>query len=109
MGVSAADVAAALELFDDLGDLSTRAMMGGRLIYREGTLFALVRSDGQILLKGTPGSIPRIESLGGEKWHYTRSNGRSGAMPYWTLPDAALDDPDLACDLATASLAELES
>ncbi|MDA9347626.1 TfoX/Sxy family protein [bacterium] len=26
------------------------------------------------------------------------------AMPYWTLPDAAMDEPELACDWARRSL-----
>jgi len=28
-------------------------------------------------------------------------------MPYWRLPHAALDDPDLACDLAREALRAL--
>ncbi|MFQ6548874.1 TfoX/Sxy family protein [Aestuariibius sp. 2305UL40-4] len=108
MAVSEADLAAALDLFDDLGDLTTRAMMGGRLIYANGSLFALVHSDGRVMLKGTPTSIPQIEAAGGEKWVYTRSNGVSGAMPYWILPPDLLDDPARTCDLARQSLAELE-
>ena len=41
MSVSDADIAGALELFDALGDLTTRKMMGGLCLYHDGTIFAL--------------------------------------------------------------------
>ena len=37
----------------------------------------------------------------------TREGGKPTSMPYWTLPDAALDDPDMACDWARRALAHL--
>jgi DNA transformation protein len=44
---------------------------------------------------------------GWERWTYTRKDGKTTAMPYWLLPDSALDDPDEACRLAKAALAQL--
>lgn len=32
--------------------------------------------------------------------------GGKGRMGYWTLPEAALDDPETACDWAQRALAE---
>ncbi|MEM9434562.1 MAG: TfoX/Sxy family protein [Pseudomonadota bacterium] len=108
MSVSDADIAGALELFSDIEDVSTRKMMGGLCLYARGTIFAMLRSDGQILLKAQGEMIDILEDHGATHWTYVRKNGKAGTMPYWTLPDAALDDPDLACSLARRSLAILE-
>lgn len=104
MSLSGPDIAFATELFQDVPALSTRKMFGGLGIYSAGAIFAVLRSDGQILLKARGDLIDRFEALGAEQWTHTRKNGVSGTMPYWTLPDAALDDPDLALDLARASI-----
>ena len=45
MSVSDADIAFALELFEGLGRLSQRKMMGGLCLYRDGVIFALLHSD----------------------------------------------------------------
>ena len=36
-----------------------------------------------------------------------RKNGAAASMPYWTLPDAYLDDPEEACALAREAMAAL--
>lgn len=107
MSVSDADIAFATELFSGLGHLTTRRMMGGLCVYCDGTIFALLRSDGQILLKGTGDLIPALEAAGATRWTYTREGRKTAAMPYWTLPEDALDDPELARDWARRALALL--
>ncbi|WP_238366167.1 TfoX/Sxy family protein [Mesobacterium pallidum] len=107
MSLGAEDIAYVRELFDGLGDVTTRRMMGGMCLYHDGTIFAMVRGDGQILLKGAGAFIPQLEAEGCTRWVYTRDNGKSGAMPYWTLPEAAMDDPEVACDWARRALAHL--
>ncbi|MGB3177140.1 MAG: TfoX/Sxy family protein [Albidovulum sp.] len=107
MSVSDADIAFALELFEGLGPLSTRKMMGGLCLYRDGTIFAILNSDGSIWLKGAGAFAARIASERWQRWTYTRDSGKVTAMPYWRLPDAALDDPELACELARTAITEL--
>ena len=107
MSLTAEEIAFATELFSGLGEITTRRMMGGLCLYHQGTIFALMRSDGQILLKGAGDFIPVLEAEGCTRWDYVRDNGRRGTMPYWTLPDAALDDPETACDWARRALAHL--
>ncbi len=107
MSVSDADIAFALELFEGLGPLSSRKMMGGLSVYSDGTIFAILNSDGSIWLKGAGDFADRIAAEGWKRWTYTRDNGKVTAMPYWRLPDAALDDPALACSLAWEALSHL--
>lgn len=107
MSVSAADIAFALELFEGLGPLSTRKMMGGLCLYCDGVIFALMLSDGSLWLKGAGGFAGRIAAEGWERWTYPRPGRAPVAMPYWRLPDAALDDADHACNLAREALRDL--
>ena len=108
MSLSAEEMAFARELFDDIPDLATRRMFGGMGVYSGGTIFALMLSDGRILLKAVKGPFAdRMAALGGEEWTYTRTNGATSVMPYWSLPDAYLDDPDEASALAREALAAL--
>ena len=107
MSVSSADIAFALELFEGLGRLTTRRMMGGLCLYRDGVLFALLRSDGSLWLKGSGAFAARVAAEGWQRWTHARAGQRPTAMPYWRLPDAALDDPDHACNLARETLRDL--
>jgi DNA transformation protein len=108
VSVSDADIAFAKELFADLGDITTRKMMGGLCLYSSGTIFALLYSDGQLFIKGAGAFIDKLEALGTTRWTYERDNGKITQMPYWTMPDAALDDPEHACELAREALTYLE-
>ncbi len=91
MAVSDADIAFATDLFSGLGQITTRKMFGGICIYHAGTVFALVSSDGRIYCKTTPDMAVTLAGDGAEQFHN---------MPYWSLPESALDDPESACDLA---------
>lgn len=104
MAVSDADIAQALDLFSDLGPLTTRKMMGGLCLYRNGTIFALLRSDGTLFLKARG---PLAEALEAEGAVQFGAGDPRGLMPYWTLPEDALDEPERACDWARRALAEL--
>lgn len=107
MSLSPDEIAFATELFSDLGGVTTRKMFGGLGLYRDGTIFAVMLSDGRLFLKGAPGFVPELEAAGCEQWVYERENGKTGAMPYWSLPDTALDDPEVACDWAARALTHL--
>ena len=107
MSVSSEEIAFARDLFGGLGDLTTRKMMGGLCLYHNGTIFAIVHPDSGILLKGAGAFAARLESMGCTRWTYTRKTGQSAAMPYWTMPGAALDDPEEAVALAREALRHL--
>jgi DNA transformation protein len=108
MSLAAADIAFATDLFSDIPNLTTRKMFGGLGIYADGVIFALMRSDGQLLLKAQDAAFTaKLATAGSTQWTYTRKNGAASSMPYWTLPDAALDDPAAATKLSREALALL--
>lgn len=107
MALTEEEIAHALELFSDVGPLTTRKMFGGLAIYCDGTIFAIVMSDGLIRLKGAGDMIARFEALGMRKWTYQRPGQKASSMPYWDLPESALDDPEEAASLAREALMHL--
>jgi len=107
MSISDADITFAKELFSGLGAITTRKMMGGLCIYHDGTIFAIIHGDGRIYLKGSGDFRCVLDAEVCTRWTYSRDGKKETAMPYWTLPDSALDDPDLACDWARRALEHL--
>ncbi len=107
MSVSDADIAFAKELFSGLGPLTSRKMMGGLCLYSEGTIFALLHSDGTVWIKGAGAFQDKLTEMGLTRWTYSRDGKKEVAMPYWRLPESALDDPDEAVDLAREALSHL--
>jgi len=107
VAVSAEQIETAKDLFAELGAITTRKMMGGLCLYHDGTIFALMMSDGALYLKGSGAFIAELEAAGCTRWTYERPDKTPVSMPYWTFPDAARDDPEIACDWARRALAHL--
>lgn len=107
MSITKAEIGFATELFSGLGEITTRRMMGGLCLYHAGTIFAIVHPGGQIMIKGQGAFQAELEEEGLPRWTYAREGKKETAMPYWTLPDEALEDPELACDWARRALAHL--
>ena len=98
MSVAEADIAFARDLFHDLDDLTERKMFGGVCFYSEGTVFALLSSEGRLHLKARGALAEDLAAQGGVQFY---------TMPYWSLPAAALDGPDAAVALARRALRDL--
>ena len=81
-------------MFDAVAPISIRRMFGGKGIYKHGVIFALELHD-EILLKADAESAPLFRQAGCRQWAYDGRNGKPVLMPYWSIPDEALDDPDL--------------
>ena len=82
------------ELFAGLGRVSIRRMFGGKGIYHEGLIIA-VEVGGELMLKADASSAPDFLAAGSQQWTYTgKRHGKLVTMPYWTVPDDAMDDPD---------------
>lgn len=96
--------AAIEEMFEVVAPISIRRMFGGKGIYRDGVIFALELRD-EILLKADDVTAPLFREAGSRQWTYEGKKGKPVLMPYWSIPDEALDDPEemvkwarLACD-----------
>lgn len=80
------------DLFRGLGTVSIRRMFGGKGVYHEGMIVA-VEVDGELLLKADAVTAPEFVEAGSTQWAYDGKK-RPVAMPYWSIPDAAFDDPE---------------
>lgn len=80
------------DFFDAFGPVTVRKMFGGAGIYHEGLIFAL-EGDGEILLKADAESAPEFASAGARQFIY-EGKGKVVAMPYWTVPEEAIDDEE---------------
>jgi len=89
----AMDNAAIEEMFEGLGPVSIRRMFGGKGIYHQGLIVGVDLHD-EILLKADAVSGPEFAAAGARQWVYQNKKGTPVPMPYWTIPDEALDDPD---------------
>jgi DNA transformation protein len=104
MSISGAAIADTCDLFTPLGTITHRKMMGGAAFYADATLFAILSSDNVLFLKAEGSLAERMQEAGACKFSMTRKNGTTASMGYWTMPDAALDDPDAACDWARQAI-----
>ena len=107
MAVSAEEIAFATDLFAGLGDITTRRMMGGLCLYHQGTIFAIAHGDMGLMIKGAGAFADRLDAMGCTRWTYSRDGAKQVAMPYWSLPDSAQDDPAEAVALAREALRHL--
>lgn len=80
------------ELFEGLGAVTIRRLFGGKGIYHHGVIIAIVLR-GELMLKADAESAPDFAAAGSRQWTYS-GKGREVAMPYWSVPEAAFDDPD---------------
>lgn len=82
------------EIFDRLGPVTIRRMFGGKGVYCDGRILAIVYK-GELLLKADEETAPHFAEAGAVQWAYESKTGKKAFMPYWSIPDEALDDPDV--------------
>lgn len=82
------------EIFQSLGPVTIRRMFGGKGVYCDGRILAVV-FKGDLLLKADDETAPLFAEAGAVQWAYESKSGKQAHMPYWSIPDEALDDPDL--------------
>lgn len=85
------------EMFAALGPVSIRRMFGGKGIYRLGRIVAIALHD-EIMLKADAISAPQFEAAGARRWTHEGKAGKAVAMPYWSIPEDAFDDPSVMAD-----------
>ena len=81
------------EMFAGLGPVTIRRMFGGKGVYHQGMIVA-VEVRGEMLLKADGVTAPLFEAAGARRWSYEGKSGKPVAMPYWSVPVDAFDDPE---------------
>ena len=92
------------ELLAPLGGVSIRRMFGGRGVFRDGLMFALLSSRGVFYFKADAETAPAFEAEGCEQWMPAMKE-RAIPMPYWRAPERLFDEPDEFADWARAAYA----
>ncbi|MBN9071731.1 MAG: TfoX/Sxy family protein [Rhizobiales bacterium] len=81
------------DLFSGLGPVRITRLFGGKGIYHNGVIIAIELHD-ELMLKADAEFGAELAAAGCRQWTYTGSrHGKQVAMPYWSLPDGASDDP----------------
>lgn len=107
MSLAPSDIDFVQELFAPLGDITHRRMMGGLTIYHIGQVFAMLDSQGTPYLKAKGNFAQELAQSGARQFIFTNKSGKASHMGYWTVPDSALDDPEMACEWARKALSAL--
>jgi DNA transformation protein len=86
-----ADIA---EMFQGLGPVTIKRMFGGKGVYHNGLIVGL-EVNGEILLKADQESAADFAAAGSRQWVYEgHKNRKPTAMPHWSIPVSAVDDPE---------------
>jgi len=96
------------ELFAGLGPVQVKRMFGGAGVYADGVMFGLLADD-VIHLKTDDAMKAELKAEGCGPFVWIPAKGpRAGEhveFGYWRMPEAALDDPDLAAEWGRKALA----
>ena len=97
------DEAGIADIFAAFGPVRCRRLFGGLGLYADGVMFGLA-VDGRIFLKTDTAFATDLAAAGAEAFSYDRKDGRRVSLSYWSLPEAALDDGEVAAALAHRAL-----
>jgi DNA transformation protein and related proteins len=81
------------DLFSGFGPITIKKMFGGKGIYADGLIIAVELSTDELYFKADDVSAPDFAKAGCKQWTY-EGKDKTAAMPYWTIPEAAMDDTD---------------
>ena len=81
------------EALEPLGAVTTRKMMGGAVLYLDGTIFAIL-DEGEIWFKADEQSDAAWDEAGCERFSMTFKDGRIDTMNYRRAPADVYDDAE---------------
>jgi DNA transformation protein and related proteins len=90
------------ELMEPLGGVSFRRMFGGRGVFKDGLMFALLSSRGIFYFKADEKTVPDFDREGCEQFA-PQMKGRKATMPYWRAPERLFDEPEEFAEWARAA------
>ena len=95
------------DLMGGAGKVTTKKMFGALGYYRGPTLFACLMDDDLFYIKAKGALADEMKAMGCKPFIYSGKSGRSVAMPYWTAPQACVDDADEMVKWVKKALAAL--
>jgi DNA transformation protein len=93
MSVDAGLYAWVQEALEPMGAVTMRRMMGGAVLYLDGTVFAVL-DDGELWFKADSDSAAVWDAEGCDRFTFTSKDGRVETMNYRRAPLDVYDDPD---------------
>src|SRR5450432_2553642 len=84
-----------------LGEIASRSMMGGYVLYSAGTVFALL-ADNTLYLKVDDVTRPRFQALGLKA--FQPFPDQPGTMQYYPPPAEFFEDPDVMAEWGRAAV-----
>jgi DNA transformation protein len=81
---------AVYDLLGDVPGISSRAMFGGWGIYKDGVIFGII-ADGALYFKVDDRNRAYFEEAGSRPFTYEGGNRKPVALPYWLLPEEAME------------------
>lgn len=92
-----------MELFGPFGTVAVRRMFGGRGVYLDGLMFAILSED-TLYLKADEMNRVEFERAGCEIFSYARK-GKRATLNFFRAPDAAMESPELMLPWARTAYA----
>ena len=75
------------------GKFTQKKMFGALAFYHGSNIIACLFDDG-FYFRAKGALADELKSLGSKPFEYSGKSGKKIAMPYWTAPQACLDEPD---------------
>jgi len=105
VAVSRAELGAARDLLAPLGAVIHRHMMGGAILYSDGRIFGAIMGPQGLHVRARGSLAERFAADGSMQVAWTSpKTGQTQVTGCRSLPDAALDDPEAACEWARTAL-----
>jgi len=95
------------DLMAGAGKITTKKMFGALGYYRGPTLFACLMDGDVFYFKAKGALADEMKAMGCKLFTYSGKSGRAVAMPYWTAPQACVDDADEMVKWVKKALAAL--
>lgn len=83
-----------VEQLEPLGTVTPKKMFGGAGLYFQGMFFGLIDSSDRFYLKVDDSNRSDFEARGSEPFRPPSTRPMSKGMPYMTVPEDVLEDPD---------------